>query len=539
MADFDAVLRKTIEGLADPTPELRQKVYQRARSTVEAKLAAINPPPPAAAVERQRKALDDAIGRIEAEFTPAAPSDTGPDELESIFASLANPTQAPAKRDGPTPAPKVPESFAAKSAEPQKPQPVPSALAPKPEDENAGGEPDGITSKLALRPVGPEDGEDLDIDDLPRSDGRRSLARERRSGGLVRLALAAAVLIILAGGGYAVWLNKDAFSTLFAGLVSEPQQAEPEPTEAGADTAADLEEEPAAPEEEQQAAAAIEEGATPAQPSAAAEPESASPPAPPKFTQRLLADGSEVDEGPAGEAPGLGEGTSVAELTEQATAEQAAPQDEATPQEPTAAEEPAPQAPADPQPVQAGVPVGQRAIFYEERTSSAQGSAEPGSIVWTVVQESPGGDLPPEPAIRAEATIPGKELQLRMTIRRNGDRSLPASHIIEMIFLAPDDFAGGGIDNVLRMTMKESEQATGNPLIGIPAKIADGFFLIALSDGTAESEANLTLLRRENWIDIPMVYRSGRRALITMEKGVPGERVFEEVMRAWDNASSG
>ena len=55
-----------------------------------------------------------------------------------------------------------------------------------------------------------------------------------------------------------------------------------------------------------------------------------------------------------------------------------------------------------------GLAVGQKAIFYEERTFAAEGSAEPGSIVWSLVQESPGGNLPPEPAIRAEATIPGR-----------------------------------------------------------------------------------------------------------------------------------
>ena len=142
--------------------------------------------------------------------------------------------------------------------------------------------------------------------------------------------------------------------------------------------------------------------------------------------------------------------------------------------------------------------VGQKAIFYEERTSASEGSAEPGSIVWSLVQESPGGNLPPEPAIRAEATIPGKDVQLRMTIKRNADQSLPASHIIEMIFLTPDGFAGGGIDNILRVAMKGSEQEAGNPLIGIPAKIADGFFLVALNDSKAETDANLTLLRRQS-----------------------------------------
>ena len=42
MADFVAVLRKTIDGLADPTPELRQRVYAKARATIEQKLAALN-----------------------------------------------------------------------------------------------------------------------------------------------------------------------------------------------------------------------------------------------------------------------------------------------------------------------------------------------------------------------------------------------------------------------------------------------------------------------------------------------------------------
>ncbi len=193
---------------------------------------------------------------------------------------------------------------------------------------------------------------------------------------------------------------------------------------------------------------------------------------------------------------------------------------------------------AHPTAADAVVPVGQKAIFYEERTN-AQGFGRAGPIVWSLVQESPGGDLPAEPAIRAEATIPGKNLQLRMTIKRNADRTLPASHIIEMIFLTPEGFEGGGIDNILRVAMKGSEQEAGNPLIGIPAKIADGFFLVALNDSKAEIDANLQLLGRQNWIDVPVVYKSGRRALIPMEKGIPGEKAFDEAIKAWQAANAG
>ena len=69
--------------------------------------------------------------------------------------------------------------------------------------------------------------------------------------------------------------------------------------------------------------------------------------------------------------------------------------------------------------------------------------------------------LPPSgaAAIRGEATIPGKDIQLRMTIRRNADKTLPASHIIELIFLTPENFEGGGIENILRFALKNTEEA--------------------------------------------------------------------------------
>jgi hypothetical protein len=208
-----------------------------------------------------------------------------------------------------------------------------------------------------------------------------------------------------------------------------------------------------------------------------------------------------------------------------AAAEAAAPPQDAAPAQPQDTTQTAPQ--------QASVPVGQRAFFYEERTSSAEASAEPGSIVWSLVQESPGNDLPPEPAIRAEATIPGKDVQLRMTIRRNADKTLPASHIVEMIFLTPQGFEGGGIETVLRMSLKGSEQEAGSPLLGIPAKIADGFFLIALNPSKADADANTSLMLRQSWIDVPVQYKSGRRALFTIEKGIPGAKVFDEALKAW------
>jgi len=154
------------------------------------------------------------------------------------------------------------------------------------------------------------------------------------------------------------------------------------------------------------------------------------------------------------------------------------------------------------------------------------------------VQESPGGDAPLEPAIRAEANIPELGMTMEMTIRRNLDQTFPASHVIELFFRVPDTFEGRGIADVQRITFKGTEQDPGNALIGVAAPLDTNIFLIALTDADTAIETNLNLMQRQDWIDIPMQYISGRRALITLEKGVPGEQVFNEVLSAWEKAET-
>ena len=92
MADFTAVLRKTIDGLGETTPEMRARVYDKARATISAKLAAMNPAPAPAVVERQRKVLEDAIASLEAEYAPPPSAELVPEEdLDDIMAQLSKP----------------------------------------------------------------------------------------------------------------------------------------------------------------------------------------------------------------------------------------------------------------------------------------------------------------------------------------------------------------------------------------------------------------------------------------------------------------
>lgn len=88
MANFVGVLKKTLDGLTDPTPALRHKVYGKARATIEAKLAAVNPPPPQAVIDRQKRALEDAIATLEKEYADPEISDDPLDELDKVSASI-------------------------------------------------------------------------------------------------------------------------------------------------------------------------------------------------------------------------------------------------------------------------------------------------------------------------------------------------------------------------------------------------------------------------------------------------------------------
>ena len=107
MADFVAVLKKTIGNLGDNTPEMREKVYAKARATIESKLAAISPPPPAAVAEKQRKLLEDAILTIETEYAPLEEMVEAPAGVEEDFDSVLAQLDEPAPAPQPTAAPEA------------------------------------------------------------------------------------------------------------------------------------------------------------------------------------------------------------------------------------------------------------------------------------------------------------------------------------------------------------------------------------------------------------------------------------------------
>ena len=177
--------------------------------------------------------------------------------------------------------------------------------------------------------------------------------------------------------------------------------------------------------------------------------------------------------------------------------------------------------------------VAQKVVLYDEDANDPQGKRYVGSALWRTETVSPGPGLAPELAIRADVEIPERRLRMTWSLRRNTDKALPASHTIEIMFTLPADFAEGGIGNVPGVLVKQNEQARGAPLAGLAVKVTNGYFLIGLSAVDVDVARNIQLLKERDWFDIPVVYTSGKRAILAIEKGTPGARAFEEAFRAW------
>ena len=177
--------------------------------------------------------------------------------------------------------------------------------------------------------------------------------------------------------------------------------------------------------------------------------------------------------------------------------------------------------------------VAQKVVLYDEDPNDPKGKRYVGSALWRTETVSPGPGLAPELAIRADVEIPERHLRMTWSLRRNTDKALPASHTIEIMFTLPADFPEGGIGNVPGVLMKQDEQARGVPLAGLAVKVTNGYFLIGLSAVDVDVQRNIQLLKERDWFDIPIVYTSGKRAILAMEKGTPGVRAFEEAFRAW------
>ncbi|OAM73141.1 hypothetical protein [Devosia elaeis] len=165
-----------------------------------------------------------------------------------------------------------------------------------------------------------------------------------------------------------------------------------------------------------------------------------------------------------------------------------------------------------------------------EASGDGQSGAVPfsGTVDWTE-----GVDEIGLPTLQARASIPARNLEVSITIRKNSDPILPASHLMEISFDVPDTFMGGSIATLAGVLLKNEELVPGTALSGAAARVVGNSFLFALSASPNDVAANSDLLRSRRWIDLAVIYGTGRNAILTLEKDEDAQVLFDRALAAW------
>lgn len=172
---------------------------------------------------------------------------------------------------------------------------------------------------------------------------------------------------------------------------------------------------------------------------------------------------------------------------------------------------------------------GSQSLLLEASQSGSAGAVPfSGTVEW-----SEGVDELGLPTLKGTASIPARNLSVDITLRKNSDPSLPASHLMEVDFKVSDTFIGGSIANLPGVLLKNEELVPGTALIGASARVVGNSFLFALSATPADQTTNTDLLENRRWIDLAVVYGTGRNAILTLEKDSEAQALFEKVFSTW------
>ena len=176
----------------------------------------------------------------------------------------------------------------------------------------------------------------------------------------------------------------------------------------------------------------------------------------------------------------------------------------------------------------AAQPMVSHAVLYQEDPQDPGGKRYLGKVTWRV--EPAAGSVPA--SIKGDVEI-DKQMKATLSLRPNKESEMPASHILEVKFNWPGDPSHAGVDTLKGVSMKAKEAGRGAALSTLTAKVTPEFFMIALSANEVDKTRNFLLLKGKEWIDIPIVYNGGSRAVLAIEKGADGERAFTDAFTAW------
>ncbi len=154
-----------------------------------------------------------------------------------------------------------------------------------------------------------------------------------------------------------------------------------------------------------------------------------------------------------------------------------------------------------------------------------------GSTVWSTIPPAPG--QPATIGVKAEADIPDLKMHATMTLRKNTDPTLQATHTIDLKFSFAEGAPITGFKDVGLPQMRKEDSTAAEALTSVKVKISDVYFLIALAKGDQDSARNLDLMQTRAWFDFPLLLNDDRIAKIVFQKSPEGEAMLAKAFEAW------
>jgi hypothetical protein len=154
-----------------------------------------------------------------------------------------------------------------------------------------------------------------------------------------------------------------------------------------------------------------------------------------------------------------------------------------------------------------------------------------GSTVWSLIPAVPG--QPATVAVKADADIPDLKMHATMTLRKNSDPTLQATHTIDLKFSFAEGAPINGFKDVGLPQMRKEDSTAAETLTSVKVKISDVYFLIALAKGDQDTARNLDLMQTRAWFDFPLLLNDNRIAKIVFQKSPDGEAMLAKAFDAW------
>jgi clan AA aspartic protease (TIGR02281 family) len=154
-----------------------------------------------------------------------------------------------------------------------------------------------------------------------------------------------------------------------------------------------------------------------------------------------------------------------------------------------------------------------------------------GSTVWSLIPPAPGQLA--TVGVKAEADIPDLKMHATMTLRKNSDPTLQATHTIDLKFSFAEGARITGFKDVGLPQMRKEDSTAAEALTSVKLKISDTYFLIALAKGESDAARNLDLMQTRSWFDFPLLLNDDRIAKMVFQKSPEGRAMLDKALKAW------